>query len=377
MSAPDICSRCVMDRSDPEIEFDKEGHCNHCRAFFARAAGLIYHGEESDRQRDAMIERIRTAGKGRPFDCVVGVSGGVDSSYTAYLASQWGLRVLAVHLDNGWNAEEAVRNIQRLCTTCKLDYESYVLNWLQFRSIQLAFLQASIVELEMPTDVAIQGALHQVAARNRVPFILSGGNLATEGILPRSWFYYPKDSRLLGAICRRFGGQLKGFPSFDVQTELYYKFVRGIRILYPLNLVPYEKEQARATLQEHCQWLDYGGKHHESRYTRFVQSYIQPVKFGIDYRRAALSTDICRGRISRAEALAELHKPPYNPETLSDDKAYVAKKFGLSMEEFEAILQRPRRSYRDYPNNEKLLDLVYSTYRKWFGRQRSYDTTQQ
>jgi len=334
---------------------------------------LIYNGAQSARELEVLLAEIRSAGKGKPYDCVIGVSGGADSSYLGYLTTVWGLRPLAVQMDNGWNSEEAVKNIKRVSTKFSIDYESYVLNWEEFRQIQLAFLKASIVEMEIPTDVAIIGSLHQVAARHGVKFILSGGNLATEGILPRSWFYHPKDARLLRAICRRFGVKsIRSLPTFDFLTEFYYKFLRGIRVVYPLNYVDYSKDTAIAFLKEQCDWVEYGGKHHESRFTKMVQGYLQPVKFNIDYRRATFSTQICAGKMTRESALSELTKLPYDPAKIEVEKEFFAKKLGISMAEFAEILEAPTKSYRDYPNNERFLDLVYNTYRKLFGKNRSF-----
>lgn len=362
-----------MDTSDPEIVFDQSGQCNHCRAYAEKVTKLVYQGETSDRELEQIAERVRKAGKNSEYDCVIGVSGGIDSSYVGYVAKNLGLRPLAVHMDNGWNSEEAVKNIKRICNKLGIDYMSYVLNWEEFKDIQLAFLRASIVEMEIPTDVAIPAALHKVAAENNIKFILSGGNLANEGILPKTWFYYPKDSKLLKAIHKKFGTRkVKWYPTFDYPDEMYYKFVKGIRILYPLNYVQYSKPAAVELLKSKLDWVDYGGVHHESMFTKIVLSYIQPVKFGVDYRKCTLSAQICAGTTTREEALEIIEKLPYDPETIQADKDYVAKKFGISPEEFEEILNAPLKSYRDYPNNEKMLKFIYDSYRKIFRTTRSY-----
>jgi N-acetyl sugar amidotransferase len=369
------CTFCVMDTTDPDITFDQEGQCNHCKDYLQKVSGLIFQGDSCKQELAAISEDIKRVGKGKAYDCLIGVSGGVDSSYTCYLAKELGLRPLAVHLDNGWNSEEAIKNIKVVCDRLGIDYMSYVLNWEEFKDIQLAFLKASIVEMEMPTDVAIPFALHKVAAENDIKFILSGGNLAGEAILPRSWFYYPKDSKLLKAIHRRFGAvKIRNYPTFDYMDEMYYKFVKGIRILYPLNYVQYSKPEAMKLLQEKLGWLRYGGVHHESMYTRIVLSYLQPKKFGVDYRKCTLSAQICNGITSREVALAELEHPAWNPATLEKDKAYVAKKFGLGPGELDEIIESPPKSYRDYPNSEKWLDFVYGIYRRFLGGARSYHT---
>ncbi len=364
-----ICQRCVMDTSDPFITFDEQGNCNHCTEFFTKTAKRSYLGEESDKQLAHWVAKIKEAGKNNEYDCLIGISGGVDSSYVAYQCKKLGLRPLAVHLDNGWNSEEAVQNIKNVCGKLGIDFQSYVLNWAEFKDLQLSFFKSSIVELEIPTDIAIPGALHRIAAKNKIKTIISGGNFATEGILPNSWFYDPKDSKLLNGIQRQFGKKkLKDFPTFDFKKEIYFKFLKGIRIMYMLNYLPFNKDEAKALMIEELGWKDYGGKHYESKYTGFVQSYIQPVKFGIDYRRATYATQICAGTATREEAIEELKKLPYNPETIEAEKAYIAKKFEISIEEFEKIMAQPVKTYRDYPNDEKRLTKLYNLYRKYFSK---------
>ena len=361
------CSRCIMDSSDPLISFDSQGHCVHCTTYLRNLASASAPAAQMAADWQKMVARMKACGKGKEYDCVLGISGGVDSAYLAHLTQKWGLRCLAVHVDNGWDSEKAVSNIRSACSTFGLDYQSYVLNWDVFREIQLAFLNASIIEAEIPTDVAILGALHQVAASVRVKYILSASNEATEGIMPHGWFYYPKDSTLLKSICRMFGcPSIKGFPTFDFWTEAFYKLLLGIKIVYPLNYLDYSKSEALHFLGEKCQWRDYGGKHHESRYTKFVHGYLHPEKFGIDYRRATLSTLICTNRMTREQALAEIAIPPLDAGQTEAEKAFVAKKLGLSPAQFESIMAAPPRSYRDYPNQEKLLSFIYRIYRRFF-----------
>jgi N-acetyl sugar amidotransferase len=364
-----VCTRCVMSTTDPEITFDAEGRCNHCTDYVDRIANLTYKPGPSDRELAAIVERIKAAGRGREYDCVIGVSGGVDSCYTAYVVKSLGLRPLAVHMDNGWNSDTAVKNIKTVARTLGIDYQSVVLDWEEFRDLQLTFLRASLPEIETPTDIAIPAALHRVAAENGVRFIIMGGNYVTEGILPRAWHYNAKDVRLLKAVHRRFGsGKLRTFPTFGFVKEAYYKFFKGIRLVYMLNLVPYSKTEAMRKLQEELGWEYYGGKHYESKITGFVQSYILPVKFQIDYRRATLSSQICAGEITREEALEILKRPPFDAARVPEEKVYVAKKFGITLEEMDAILAVPPRTHRDYPNNERLLELLYAVYRRFFAK---------
>jgi N-acetyl sugar amidotransferase len=361
-----------MDTSDPWISFASNGHCNHCTKYLEHLDRYRDLQQGSEVELARMVERLQSAGRGRPYDCVIGVSGGVDSCYLLSLAKSWGLRPLAVHMDNGWNTDEAVRNILVLCEHLDIDYQSYVLDWEEFKNIQLAFLKASIIELEIPTDIAILGSLHRVAAKFNVKYILSGSNFATEGILPRAWFYYPKDAKLLRSICQQFYGKpIKSFPFFDYPQEIYYKLIKGIRMQYPLNFVKYDKEDAKNTLISKYAWKNYGAKHHESRYTKLVHGYIHPEKFKIDYRRAFLSAEIGLGRATRDEALEQLAKPAYDANEFKRDLTYAAKKFGLTPEELKVILDYPVKTYADYPNNEKFLKLLYKVYRILFGRGRS------
>jgi len=364
-----LCKRCVMDTSDPAITFNQEGFCNHCETFLEEVKTIKPEGKEREERLSALIDSIKRTGKNQKYDCLIGVSGGTDSSYVAYIVKELGLRPLAVHLDNGWNSEESVKNIRNLCTNLEIDYESFVLDWNEFKDIQLSILKSSIVEVEIPTDVAIVSILHKVAAKNNIKFIIGGGNYATEGILPDLWFYNPKDLKLLKSLHKTFGTRkMKSFPTFDWKAEIYYKFIRKIKMVYILNLLPYNKVEALNTLKDKVGYHEYGGKHHESVYTRFIQSYFQPVKFNLDYRRATFSSQICSGDFTRQEALDTLKELPYDPKQIEQDKEYVSKKFNISVEEFNSILNASPKSYKDYPNDEKWLTLIYNLYKKYFSR---------
>ena len=366
-----LCSRCVMDTSDPEITFDEEGNCNHCREFLKTRAAYVYRGEASDIILAQAIENISLAGKGNAFDCIIGVSGGIDSSYVAYTAKQKGLRPLAVHMDNGWDSEEAVTNIRNVTNNLSIDYESYVLNWEEFKDLQLAFLKASVPEAETPTDVAIVGALHHFAARHGVKYIISGGNQATEGILPKSWHYNARDLKYFNHITKTFAQKRLGtFPTFSYQKEIYFKLIKGVRTFYLLNYVPYDREAAIRLLSEKFDFSYYGQKHYESRYTRFIQSYYLFEKFGIDYRRAHLSTQICNRVLGREDALETLAHKPYDLTTVEEEKEYISKKLNVCLEEFEKIINLPPRWYWDYPNDDRKLGFLYSTYRKLFKKEK-------
>lgn len=365
------CTRCVMDTSDPLITFDEKGICNLCTEYLEKRSKHNYQGKESDEQLKQIVADMKKAGKGKKYDCVIGLSGGIDSSYAAYIAKQHGLRVVAVHMDNGWNSEEAVQNIKNIAKKLGIDYESYVLDWEEFKDIQLAFLKASVPEAETPTDMAIPATWHKVAAKYGVKYIISGGNFATEGILPKTWHYNGKDTKYFHHIQKHYGTRkLKNYPTFGFIKETYYKAFKGIKVVYMLNYVPYAKEEAMEFLKKELNWKYYGGKHYESKYTGFIQSYYLFKKFNIDYRRATLSSQICNGEVTREQAIDQLKTLPYKDETVEAEKVYISKKLGISQEELERIIELPPKWYWDYPNDEKRLGFVYNTYRKLFKKEK-------
>lgn len=365
------CVRCVMDTTDLEITFDDNGYCNHCTEFLDKRTKHKYQGAKSDEALEIIIEDIKRAGKNSEYDCIIGISGGTDSCYTAYIAKQKGLRILAVHLDNGWNSEEAVLNVKNVVGKLEIDYESYVLDWEEFKDIQLAFLKASVPEAETPTDMAIPAALHYYAAKYNVKNIISGGNFATEGILPRSWHYNAKDMKYFNYVQKTFGQKkIKKFPTFGYEKEMYYKLLKGIKMIYLLNYVPYVKEDAMEFLKEKLDWKFYVGKHYESKYTGFIQSFYLYEKFKIDYRRATMSSQICLGDADREESLEELKTKPYDPVRVEEEKQYIAKKLQISPNELEEIISLPAKWYWDYPNDSKKLSFVYNTYRKIFKKEK-------
>ncbi|MCE2962630.1 MAG: N-acetyl sugar amidotransferase [Chitinophagales bacterium] len=360
-----ICTRCVMDTSDEDIIFDKNGVCNHCRDFEKVLQQPRYRKEDAEQKLTELIKQVK--GQGKKYDCLIGISGGVDSCYTAYLCHQWGLRPLLMHMDNGWNSEIAVSNIEKLIDKLGLDYISYVIDWSEFREIQLAFLKSSIVDLEIPTDIAIPASLYQTAVKYEIPFIMSGGNYSGEGILPLSWGYHVlKDAYLYKNIVKKYASlPLKKVPIVGLMGEIYYKFIRKIRTLYPLNLIDYDKDQAREFLKKEFGWTDYGGKHHESMITAFWQSYAMPTKYNMDYRRATYSSQIVSGQITREIALEKLKELPYIPESIPADKEYIAKKFGIPLSELEAYLALPPKTYKDFPNQKKLIQWFYRVYNRF------------
>ena len=357
-----------MDTSDKEIVFDEHGNCNHCNDFIERSDKRAYKGERSDKRFVEVVSKIKGTGKNKyGYDCLIGVSGGVDSSYAAYIAKKNGLSPLLVHMDNGWDSEIAAKNIKKICNILGLDYQCHVLDWQEFRDLQLAFLKSSTPEIETPTDMAITGSLHMIAAQYGIKYIISGGNYANEGILPKTWHYNRKDAKYLKYIQNKFGTKrLKHFPYFGWKDEVYYKIIKRIRIVYLLNYVPYIKDDAIKTLENDLGWRYYGGKHYESKYTAFIQSYVLPIKFNIDYRRVTFSVRICTGEISRDYALDELKNRIYQESQAMQEKEYVSKKLGISLGEFENILNYPVKYYYDYPNDDRKLEFIYSVYRKLY-----------
>ena len=374
MSRPyQICTRCVMDTSDPLITFDDAGQCNLCTDFLQNRVGLLSAPKPGQDALANLFEQVRAAGRGGKYDCVIGVSGGVDSSYVAALAAEHRLRVLAVHLDNGWNSKIAVENIRQLANRLKFDYVSYVLPWTDFRQVQVAFLKASVPEAETPTDVAIQRAVHHYASATGTHYILSGGNVASEGILPVTWHYNARDTRYSHAILDAAGcpRRLLKSQKVDLRQEMYYRMVRRIGTVYPLNYIDYDKTAAQRYLEESCGWQYYGSKHGESRFTRFIQTYYLVVKHGIDYRRATLSSQVLLGAVSRDEALAILDVVAYRDYDVAGESAYIAKKLGLSQAEFDALIAAPPKWYFQYQHHEVLLGAVYDTFRWLKGRRKT------
>ncbi len=349
------CTRCVMDTSDPDITFGDDGICNNCSDFLQKRSLLVIPPEERERELRDIVERIRASGRRQRYDCIVGVSGGVDSTYVAYLAQKLMLRPLCVHVDNGWDSELAVGNIEKVLKKLNIDLYTYVIDWEEFRDLQIAFLRSSTVDADLPTDHAIRAVLRRVASRENVSYSLNGRNFSTEGLLPWGWAYSAIDWKYLRSVHAKFGTRrLRSFPHQGLPQLLYSVSVRRIQNIGILNYVPYDKETAHSFLVNELGWKDYGGKHFESIFTRFFQGYVLPTKFGIDLRKAYLSTLICTDQITREAALKELQHPPLSPERAKADQEYVLKKFRLSTDEFAAIMAEPPRTYEDFPNNSNL-----------------------
>ncbi|HET9425900.1 MAG TPA: N-acetyl sugar amidotransferase [Gemmatimonadaceae bacterium] len=362
------CSVGVLDtRDDPAMRFDDDGRCHYYHEYLQAERAHVRTGEEAARLLGEMVSGIKRDGRGKPYDCILGVSGGVDSTYLAYLARQLGLRPLAVHFDNGWNSELAVRNIEHIVNRLGIDLNTYVMDWSEFRDLQLAYLKASVIDIEALTDHAILTTMHRLAARHGIRHILSGANVVTEQVLPPHWIYNKYDHVNIRAIHAAFGTRpLKSFPFMDWRVKRYLQTVRRLQTHAPLNLVRYDKAEVKALIERELGWRDYGGKHHESIWTRFYQGYILPTKFGVDKRKAHLSNLIFSGQLSKVEALAELARPIYEPELLRQDHEFVLAKLEISAEELAALLAAPPRSHREFAWERSIYD-TYPALRPFHG----------
>lgn len=346
-----VCTTCVMDTSDPAIVFDSAGRCNHCRDFEQLRGTIWFPDEEGERRLASMIERVQSEGSGKEYDCVLGLSGGIDSSYLALKAHEWGLRPLVVHVDGGWNSELAVQNIERIVKHCNYELHTRVVNWEDMRELQLAYLRAAVSNQDVPQDHAFFAGLYHFAIKNKVRYVLNGGNVATEGIFPTSWHGAAMDASNLKAIHKQFGTTpLKDYPLISFrQYYFWYPVVKRMTPLRPLNLIPYSKEQAVDEL-EPIGWRSYPRKHGESLFTKFFQNHYLPTKFGFDKRRPHLSSLIASGMTTREEAVALLQEPLYDEQELRRDEQYLCRKLRLDATEFQDLIARPIHSYRDFAN---------------------------
>jgi N-acetyl sugar amidotransferase len=365
-----ICTRCIMDTSDEDIMFDENGYCNHCSNVIAERETMLTGSLMlPERILENIISKIKRKGKKSTYDCLVGLSGGVDSSYVAWLCKQLGLRPLLLHVDNGWSTEAAIKNIKNIVKRTGFDYVSYVIDWEEFREIQLAFLKSSSVDLEFPTDIAIFATQNKIAKKYNIKYIISGCNLATESILPLTWGYHVKrDLKYYKGIVRKFSSMpIKKVPVETILGEVYNKFIKGIRTVYMLNYTHYVSDNVKNVLKKELDWEEYEVKHHESLITGFWQSYIMPTKYNMDYRRATLSSKICAGLKTRQEALQELEtNAPYDKSKADILKKYVTKKFEISEGEMDMYLNQPPKTYKNFPNNKKLIDKIFSFYLRFF-----------
>ena len=349
MNQYQICIKTVMDTSDDEITFDENGISNHWWEYQKRAESELIQGEKGIKFAESLAKKISKENKTKDYDCLIGISGGVDSSYTAYWVKRLGLRPLAVHMDNGWNSELAVANIENLIKKLKIDLYTEVLNWPEFRDIQRCFFLASVPNCEMPTDHAIVATLFRLASKLKIKYIISGSNLATEGVIQNNIGHDNKDFVHIKDLHRRFGTiPIRTFPSLSPARFAKSILLDRVKFIPILNYVGYHRSNAIKLLENELGWRNYGRKHGESTFTRFFQEYYLPTKFGVDKRRMHLSSLICAGQITRDEALKALEKPLYTPEELEREIDFVAKKLQFSRDEFENILSAKPKLHTDY-----------------------------
>lgn len=348
-----ICTRCIMDTTDEFIEFDNNGICNHCRKYFETAKENLFDKETEKLELTKIVDRMKEDGKGKHYDCIFGISGGVDSAYLGFKLKELGLRTIAIHVDNGWNSELSVKNVENTLKALDIELFTYVLNWEEFKDLQLSFLKSSTPDSEIPTDYAIASILKQAASDFNTKYIVTGTNVVTEAIMGSQWSQGHRDWRYIRSIQKIFGTKkLATYPHYGLFKFIYYVYFKKQKIVKLLNYLEYNKEEAMELIQTKLNWKYYGGKHYESIYTRFYQGYILPKKFGYDKRRAHLSTLIVSEQISREEALKEIQEDPYpSKEMLDEDMEYLIKKFDLTEEEFKDIMNAEPKMYTDYPNN--------------------------
>jgi len=355
------CKVTVIDNiADPNITFDEEGICNYYHDYHKLLKKKLYltdTGLQNKTFKESIKKIKSSTGK---YDCILGISGGVDSTYLAYLLKENNVNVLLVHFDNGWNSELAVQNIQNIVEKTGFDLETFVMDWEEFKDLQRAYFKASVLDLEVPTDHMIFGALNQVAQKKKIKYLISGNNVVTEWLLPKTWNYPKFDLVNLQTIHRQFGEiKLRRLPSLGVWQNAYYQLVLSIEGVTLLDYVAYNKAAVKEIIKEKLNWVDYGGKHYESVFTRFYQGYILPNKFGIDKRKAHLSNLILSNQLSRVEAIEELKQPPMDEKLAKADWEYVAKKLSFTEEEFADILNKENTLHAKYGNDKSQRALYF------------------
>lgn len=348
-----ICVNCVMDESDSSIIFDHNGVCDHCNNFFKVIEPQWKKNINDKSNINNLVKKIKDEGKNKDFDCIIGMSGGIDSSYLTYLASDLGLRPLVFHVDAGWNSQKAVNNIEKLIDKLNLDLYTEVIDWEEMKDLQLSFFKSSVSHIDTPQDHSFFATMYKFANKYRVKYILTGGNYSTECIRnPIEWMYYQSDSTQIKDIHNLFGQiPLKNFPLTNILWHKFFlPYFKGIKVYRPLDLIRYNKEEATQFLVDNFEFQRYPQKHFESRLTRFYESYWLPQKFGFDTRKVQFSSLILTGQMTRDEALERLKSPAFNPETLKEDFKYVANKLDISEDQLQIYFENKNKSYKDYKN---------------------------
>lgn len=351
-----------MDTSDLSIQFNSDGVCDYCQNFESNILPNWEHGQGKTGDLDKLADIIKNKGKGKDFDCIIGLSGGLDSSYTAYIAKEvMGLNPLLFHVDAGWNTDKAVGNISKLVDSLGLDLYTEVINWEEMKDLQLAFFKSQIADQDMPQDIAFFSGMYKFAKKNKIKYVMTGANFSTECCRePEEWGAYPGiDSRLIRDIHKKFGSsKLKTFPIIDIFIyKIYYKYVLGMEVVKPLNLLPYSKQGAEEELSKFCGWQSFKHKHHESRFTRFYEDYWMPKKFGYEKRRAHFSSLVMTSQMGREEALNRLKTPELNEEFLAKEFSYVAEKLEITDDELCLLFNGTNKTFKQYKNKHWLISL--------------------
>lgn len=356
-----VCKTTVMDTTDPDIRFNEEGICNYVD-YFEQVQKPNWHPNRKGREiLEKAVEQIKKDGKGRDYDCIMGLSGGLDSSYLAYKMKEFDLRVLAVHVDGGWNSETSVQNIEKIVKYCGWDLHTYVVNWEEMRDLQLAYLKAGLVNQDVPQDHAFFAKLWQTAVENNLKWTLSGGNIASESILPLAWRgHNAMDDKHIRSVHQKYGTiKLNSYPMVSIaQYNFWFRLVKGMKVLKPLNYMPYNLADARVELTQETGWRSYGDKHHESVFTKFFQGYYLTTKFGFDKRKAHLSSMILSGQITREEVLEKLAQLPYDENELDFQKEYIAKKLRISIDELNSYILNANDKEGDFASSEEILGKI-------------------
>jgi N-acetyl sugar amidotransferase len=356
-----VCTNCVMDTTDPEITFDKNGRCDFCDNYYNSILPNWHPDQTGRKELQGIVEKIKKEGKSKQYDCIIGLSGGVDSSYLTYIAkAELGLRPLILTVDTGWNLNVSNENIYKLIKSLGLDLATVVVDWEEMKDLQVAFLRSRVSYQDLVQDHAIFAGLYNYAVQHGIKYVLTGANYSTEGVKPpKEWTYF-NDLRLIKDIHKRFGKiPLKRFPLCGLfKYKLYYGYLRGMKVIYPLNMIPFRKEDAILELRTKFGWKEYDNKHYDNLFTRFCEGYLLPHKFGYDKRKCYFSNLILTGQMSREEALRKLSQSPYDEKHAMRDLEYIAEKLDLSKDEFLELISGENKSFRDYKNNEKLIKFV-------------------
>lgn len=362
-----ICTNCVMDTTDSKIIFDEKGVCDHCNTYYNQILPKWHTDEKGHTELLQIIEKIKKEGKGKDFDCIMGMSGGIDSSYLLYVIKEkYGLRPLVFHVDAGWNSQIAVNNIERLIDGLGLDLYTEVINWEEIKDLQLAFFKSGVPHIDVPQDHAFFATMYKFASKHKIRYILTGGNYSTECVRnPLEWMYYQSDSIQLKDIHKKFGSKpLKSYPVTNILWhKIYLPYLRGIKLIRPLDFVPYNKEEAMQLLVDKFGYQKYPQKHFESRFTRFYESYWLPERFGYDTRKVQYSSLILTGQMTREEALEKLKKPAYDKATIHQEFEFVANKLGITTDELQSYMDAPKKTYKDYKNQDSIYSLGASVMR--------------